>query len=246
VGQSGSGKTTIARLIIGTESPTGGSILFGQTRVERLRGQALHNYRKHVQYVFQDPFSALNPVHSVQYLLMRPLINYEQLNTSQARQRVRELLETVGLSPAEQFEGKLPHQLSGGQRQRVVVARALAPNPNIIIADEPISMLDVSIRAEILQLLDRLVRERHIAMLYITHDLLSARLLSDEILVLNHGQVVEQGPTSRVIRQPSDEYTRLLLEAIPRLDQTGDGLSGYIPTAEPTRPQVDMPILRQE
>lgn len=246
VGQSGSGKTTIARLITGTESPTSGSIRFGQTRVERLRGRTLHNYRKHVQYVFQDPFSALNPVHSVQYLLMRPLINYERLSTPQARQRVRELLETVGLSPAEQFENKLPHQLSGGQRQRVVVARALAPNPDIIIADEPISMLDVSIRAEILQLLDKLVRERRIAMLYITHDLLSARLLSDEILVLNHGRVVEQGPAIKVIRQPSDEYTRLLLEAIPRLDQTGDGLAGYVPTAEPTRLHVNTPVLPQE
>ncbi|EFH83587.1 ABC transporter ATP-binding protein [Ktedonobacter racemifer] len=222
VGQSGSGKTTIARLITGTESLTNGSILFGQTRVERLHGRELHRYRKHVQYVFQDPFSALNPVHSVQYLLMRPLINYERLNASQARQRVSELLETVGLSPAEQFEHKLPHQLSGGQRQRVVVARALAPDPDIIIADEPISMLDVSIRAEILQLLDKLVRERRIAMLYITHDLLSARLLSDEILVLNHGQVVEQGPATKVIRQPSDEYTRMLLEAIPRFNMASE------------------------
>src|SRR5579884_147012 len=242
VGQSGSGKTTIARLITGTESPTSGSIRFGQTRVERLRGRDLHDYRKHVQYVFQDPFSALNPVHSVQYLLMRPLMNYERLNSSQARQRVRELLETVGLSPAEQFEKKLPHQLSGGQRQRVVVARALAPDPDIIIADEPISMLDVSIRAEILQLLDKLVRERRIAMLYITHDLLSARLLSDEIMVLNHGQVVEQGSAERVIRQPSDEYTRLLLEAIPRLERSANGRVGYVPTSEPTRIHVNTPI----
>jgi peptide/nickel transport system ATP-binding protein len=226
VGQSGSGKTTIARLITGTESPNSGAIWFGKTRVDQLRGTALHNYRKHVQYVFQDPFSALNPVHPVQYLLMRPLMNYERLNASQARQRVRELLETVGLSPAEQFENKRPHQLSGGQRQRVVVARALAPNPDIIIADEPVSMLDVSIRAEILQLLDKLVRERRIAMLYITHDLLSARLLSDEILVLNHGQVVEQGPAKRVICQPFDEYTRLLLEAIPRFERPAKGRSG--------------------
>ncbi|GHO45953.1 ABC transporter ATP-binding protein [Ktedonospora formicarum] len=216
VGQSGSGKTTIARLITGTEAPSSGVIQFGETQVNRLRGGELRNYRKHVQYVFQDPFSALNPVHPIQYLLMRPLINYERLNASQARQRVRELLETVGLSPAEQFENKLPHQLSGGQRQRVVVARALAPDPDIIVADEPISMLDVSIRAEILQLLDKLIRERRIAMLYITHDLLSARLLSDEILVLNHGQVVEQGVATKVIRQPSDEYTRQLLEAIPQ------------------------------
>lgn len=242
VGQSGSGKTTIARLITGTEFLTSGAIWFGQTRVDQLRGGALRNYRKHVQYVFQDPFSALNPVHTIQYLLMRPLMNYERLNASRARQRVRELLETVGLSPPEQFEKKLPHQLSGGQRQRVVVARALAPNPDIIIADEPISMLDVSIRAEILQLLDKLVREHHIAMLYITHDLLSARLLSDEILVLNQGQVVEQGRAEKVIRHPSDEYTRLLLEAIPRLELSADGRSDYVPTIEPTRIHVDTPI----
>ncbi|MBO0791398.1 MAG: ABC transporter ATP-binding protein [Ktedonobacteraceae bacterium] len=223
VGQSGSGKTTIARLVTGTEYPDTGSIWFGKTQVNRLKGQKLYNYRKHIQYVFQDPFSALNPVHTIQYLLMRPLMNYGRLSTSQARQRVRELLETVGLFPAEQFEYKRPHQLSGGQRQRVVVARALAPDPDIIIADEPISMLDVSIRAEILQLLDQLVRERRIAMLYITHDLLSARLLSDEILVLNHGKVVEQGSAERVIRQPSDSYTRLLLEAIPRLERPAVG-----------------------
>ena len=143
-----------------------------------------------------------------------------------------ELLETVGLSPPEQFMNKNPHQLSGGQRQRVVVARALAPEPEIIIADEPISMLDVSIRAEILQLLDKLVRERRIAMLYITHDLLSARLLSDEILVLNQGKVVEQGPAKQIIMQPRDDYTRLLLEAIPKLEYGTQGAGGYVPTTE--------------
>ncbi|MBE3559297.1 MAG: ABC transporter ATP-binding protein [Ktedonobacteraceae bacterium] len=246
VGQSGSGKTTIARLITCIEYPDSGAIWFDKTRVDRLRGEALHDYWQHVQYVFQDPFSALNPVHTVQYLLMRPLMNYGRMSAAQARQRVRELLETVGLSPAEQFENKRPHQLSGGQNQRVVVARALAPNPDIIIADEPISMLDVSIRAEILQLLDKLVRDHQIAMLYITHDLLSARLLSDEILVLNKGQVVEQGPAKKVIRQPSDEYTRQLLEAIPRLEGAGDGRSGYISTIEPTAIHVDSPIIPQE
>ncbi|GCE22009.1 ABC transporter ATP-binding protein [Dictyobacter kobayashii] len=225
VGQSGSGKTTIARLITGTEHPSSGSIWFGKTQVNNVRGRALHDYRKHVQYVFQDPFSALNPAHTIQYLLMRPLLNYGRVNAARARQQVRDLLETVGLSPAEQFENKRPHQLSGGQRQRVVVARALAPDPDIIIADEPISMLDVSIRAEILQLLDKLVRERRIAMLYITHDLLSARLLSDEILVLHHGKVVEQGTAQNVIRHPSDEYTRLLLEAIPKLESLADSQS---------------------
>jgi peptide/nickel transport system ATP-binding protein len=235
VGQSGSGKSTIARLVTGIERPDTGEIWFGKTRVDKLDGGALHKYRSHVQYVFQDPFSALNPAHNVEYLLMRPLINYQHLSASEARKRSLELLETVGLSPAEQFMNKNPHQLSGGQRQRVVVARALAPQPQLIIADEPISMLDVSIRAEILQLLDKLVREHNIAMLYITHDLLSARLLSDDILVLNQGAVVEQGPASQVIREPHDAYTRLLLDAIPRLDYGTDGKGGYVPTTEPEK-----------
>jgi peptide/nickel transport system ATP-binding protein len=240
VGQSGSGKSTIARLVTGIEFPNSGEIIFGKTQVTKLRGKALHDYRRHVQYVFQDPFSALNPAHTLQYLLMRPLQNYMGLNAEKAQERVKELLEVVGLTPVEQFETKRPHQLSGGQRQRVVVARALAPEPDIIIADEPISMLDVSIRAEILQLLDKLVRERRIAMLYITHDLLSARLLSDEILVLNRGTVVEQGPATQVIRQPNDEYTRQLLEAIPKLNigEGPEGPSGYVPTPEPTKVHV--------
>jgi peptide/nickel transport system ATP-binding protein len=232
VGQSGSGKSTIARLVTGIEKPDSGSILFGNTRVEKLNGGDLHKYRGDVQYVFQDPFSALNPAHKLEYLLTRPLINYKKMNGAEAHKRAMELLETVGLSPPEQFMNKNPHQLSGGQRQRVVVARALAPEPDIIIADEPISMLDVSIRAEILQLLDKLVRERRIAMLYITHDLLSARLLSDEILVLNQGKVVEQGPAKQIIMQPHDHYTRLLLDAIPRLDYGKDGQGGYVPTAD--------------
>src|SRR5918912_1698245 len=228
VGQSGSGKTTIARLVTGIERPDSGEIWFADTRVDTLRGRRLRTYRSHVQYVFQDPFSALNPAHTIEYVLLRPLANYKRINGRQARAHVLDLLETVGLSPPEQFVNKNPHQLSGGQRQRVVVARALAPDPQLIIADEPTSMLDVSIRAEILQLLDKLVRERRIAMLYITHDLLSARLLSDEILVLNHGRVVEQGPASRVIREPRDVYTRLLLDAIPKLEHV-DRRSGYIP-----------------
>ncbi|MBN9389890.1 MAG: ABC transporter ATP-binding protein [Chloroflexi bacterium] len=219
VGQSGSGKSTIARLITGVEKPDSGEIRFGQTRVDKLGGGSLHKYRKEVQYVFQDPFSALNPASTIQDILVRPLVNYQRLKSGEAKAKVLELLETVGLSPAEQFVTKRPHQLSGGQRQRVVVARALAPEPSIIVADEPISMLDVSIRAEILQLLDKLVRERRIAMLYITHDLLSARLLSDEILVLHDGEVVERGPAKQIIMHPTDEYTHELLEAIPALQR---------------------------
>ncbi|TDD21661.1 ABC transporter ATP-binding protein [Kribbella turkmenica] len=216
VGQSGSGKTTIARLLTGVERPTSGTIRFKDTAVDQLGRRALRKYRRHVQLVFQDPFSALNPTRTVAYALSRPLRNHLGMNAAQARTRAAELLETVGLSPAEQYLDKLPHQLSGGQRQRVVIARALAPEPELLVADEPISMLDVSIRAEIVALLDKLVRDRGIAMLYITHDLLSARLLADEVMVLNHGVMVERGPTLEVIGQAKDPYTRTLLAAIPR------------------------------
>ena len=216
VGQSGSGKSTIAKLITGIERPTDGAIEFGDVRVDRLHGRALKAYRRNVQMVFQDPFSSLNPAVPVAYALGRPLVNYLGLRGQEQRQRVLELLESVGLTPVERYAAMLPHQLSGGQRQRVVIARALAPEPKILIADEPISMLDVSIRAELLQLLDGLVRDRQIAMLYITHDLLSARLIADDMLVLNRGRVVERGPVRDVIGQPTDAYTRLLLDSIPR------------------------------
>ncbi|WBB68565.1 ABC transporter ATP-binding protein [Micromonospora sp. WMMD812] len=220
VGQSGSGKSTLARIVTGVERPSAGEVRFtggagGELRVDRLRGRALREYRRHVQMVFQDPFSALNPTRTVAYALSRPLANFAGLRGDAARNRAAELLESVGLAPAGQFLDKLPHQLSGGQRQRVVTARALAPQPQVLIADEPISMLDVSIRAEILELLGDLVRDRRLAMLYITHDLLSARLLADEVLVLNQGVLVERGSTREVIGSARDEYTRLLLDAIP-------------------------------
>jgi peptide/nickel transport system ATP-binding protein len=216
VGQSGSGKTTIARLVTGVERPSEGTVRFRDVQVDRLRRRALRRYRRHVQLVFQDPFAALNPARTVGYALGRPLRNHLGMTGEQARTRSGELLEAVGLSPAEQYLDKLPGQLSGGQRQRVVIARALAPEPEILVADEPVSMLDVSIRAEIVELLDTLVRDRGIAMLYITHDLLSARLLADEVMVLHHGVLVERGPTLKVISEAEDPYTRKLLAAIPR------------------------------
>jgi oligopeptide/dipeptide ABC transporter ATP-binding protein len=213
VGQSGSGKSTIAKMLTGIERPDTGEITFGDVAVHRLRGRGLRRYRKDVQLVFQDPFAALNPVRTVRQTLVRPLRNHLGLSEKDARLRVESLVDTVGLSPS--FLDRYPHQLSGGQRQRVVVARALAPEPSILIADEPISMLDVSIRAEIVELLDGLVHERDLAMLYITHDLLSARLLADEVLVLNKGKVVEDGPTVEVIRHAQAPYTKLLLDALP-------------------------------
>jgi peptide/nickel transport system ATP-binding protein len=215
VGASGSGKSTLARLVTGLERPTSGEIWFGGTRVDRLRRGGLRRLRKHVQMVFQDPYAALNPLHTVGYTLSRPIINYLGLNDSAARAKVRELLVTTGLAPAEQFEDKLPHQLSGGQRQRVVIAHALASDPDVIIADEPVSMLDVSLRAGVLQLLGQLRAQRGVSLLYITHDLLSARAVTSQVLVLNQGRVVERGATAEVLRHPRDPYTQRLLAALP-------------------------------
>jgi len=220
VGQSGSGKSTIARLMLGMEKPDTGSITLtapgaAPVSVGSLHGARLRAYRATTQLVFQDPFSSLNPASTVAYTLSRPLRNYGGVARGEVRERTLALLEQVGLTPAERFIDKLPHQLSGGQRQRVVIARALAADPVVLIADEPVSMLDVSIRAEILELLKRLVADRGIAMLYITHDLLSARALADDVTVLEGGRVMEQGPASQVIDNATHPYTKELLAAIP-------------------------------
>jgi ABC-type oligopeptide transport system ATPase subunit len=214
VGASGSGKSTIAKMITGSERPTSGSIKFGELAVEGLHAGGLRKYHSRVQMVFQDPYAALNPLHTVEYTVMRPCQNFLRMPPARARQRVYELLETVGLTPPAQFAGKLPHQLSGGQRQRVVIARALACDPELIVADEPVSMLDVSLRADVLRLLASLRAKRGLSLLYITHDLLGARVISDEILVLNKGKVVEQGPTKQVLQHPKHEYTVQLLDAV--------------------------------
>ena len=219
VGQSGSGKSTLARMITGIDSPTEGRIVFhgpdGDQEVSSFRGRALRTYRSHVQMVFQDPYSALNPTKRLGQILERPLINYHGLKGDARRARVEELLETVALTPADRFVNRYAYELSGGQRQRVVIARALAVLPEVIVADEPISSLDVSIRAEILELLNDLVQDHDVGILYITHDLLSARMLADDVIVLNEGRVVEQGPALQVIRDPQDDYTRTLLDAVP-------------------------------
>ena len=214
VGASGSGKSTIAKMVTGSERPTTGSIRFGDVEVERLHTGGLRKYHTRVQMVFQDPYAALNPLHTVEYTVMRPCLNFLGMRPAQARQRVYELLEVVGLTPAAQYAAKLPHQLSGGQRQRVVIARALACDPELIVADEPVSMLDVSLRAGVLRLLANLREKRGLSLLYITHDLLGARVISDEILVLNKGKVVEQGETKHVLQHPQDEYTVQLLDAV--------------------------------
>lgn len=216
VGQSGSGKSTLAKMITGVERPTSGRIRFGDLDVTALRRRGLKRLHTDVQMVFQDPYAALNPLHTVEYTLTRPVVNFTGLRGADARRRVLELLDVVGLSPVEQFAAKLPHELSGGQRQRVVIARALASDPQVLIADEPVSMLDVSLRAGVLALLEDLRAGFGVSLLYITHDLLSARVVTDRIMVLHQGRVVESGETAQVLRFPKDEYTTRLLDSIPQ------------------------------
>jgi ABC-type oligopeptide transport system ATPase subunit len=215
VGQSGSGKSTVARIIAQLETPTSGRILLNDKPALR-RGAGLRAYRDEVQMVFQDPFASLNPFHSIAHHLARPIqLHGIATGKTAVRNKVYELLERVRLSPAADFADRRPHELSGGQRQRVAIARALAPEPSVVIADEPVSMLDVSIRLGILNLLARLQREENLAVLYITHDLATARHFSDEILVMFKGEVVERGPADEVILRPKAEFTKLLAAAAP-------------------------------
>ena len=216
VGESGSGKSTIARLLVRLYKPTAGTILLGDRDVARdRRRRALLAYRSQVQMIFQDPFGSLNPAKTIKHHLERPLRVHRVVPDDRVDRRVHELLETVGLVPPEQVAAKYPHQLSGGQRQRVAIARALAVEPTVLLADEPTSMLDVSIRIGILNLMLRLKEERRIAFLYVTHDLASARYVADDILVMYAGQIVEQGPIEEVLAEPLHPYTRLLVSAVP-------------------------------
>jgi len=215
VGESGSGKSTIARLVLRLEPADAGAIrLGGQDVLAREPRRASLAYRGRVQMVFQDPFGSLNAVHSVEHHLVRPLLLHRRVPPAGARARALELLHTVGLDPAEDFIDRRPYELSGGQRQRVAIARALAVEPELLVADEPTSMLDVSIRAGILALLAQLKRERGLGILLITHDLASARVLADRILVLFRGRVVEDGPSAAIVRAPAHPYTQALLASI--------------------------------
>jgi peptide/nickel transport system ATP-binding protein len=230
VGESGSGKTTIARLLSRMYDPTGGEMYFqGQpVNLKSRSSSALRAYRRNVQLIFQDPFGSLNPVHTVRYHLSGPLRIYGHARGKQDEtEQVLALLRRVSLQPAEQFIEKYPHQLSGGQRQRVAIARALAVRPKVLLADEPVSMLDVSIRLDILNLLLRLKDEEQLALLFITHDIASARYFAEETLVMYAGQMVEGGPSDDVIQQPRHPYTQLLISAAPDPDRRnidGEGL----------------------
>ena len=225
VGESGSGKSTVARLLAGQERLTSGEIRLDGKRVDPSTRREFRRYKSEVQLVFQDPFSSLNPVHTVRHHLERP-VRLHQSRTSRAAvaAEVDGLLEQVRLTPADQFTGKYPHELSGGQRQRVSFARALAARPTVLLADEPVSMLDVSIRLEMLSLLDDLRRRFQLALLYITHDIASARYFADDVLVMYAGQIVERGPAEELTQHPAHPYTQLLVASAPDPDNLGAGL----------------------
>jgi peptide/nickel transport system ATP-binding protein len=216
VGESGSGKSTVARMLARLYDPTAGEVIFDGRDIARVRSRRdTLQYRSEVQMIFQDPFGSLNPVKTVRHHLARPLVIHKRVPRSGVDERVQELLETVGLTPAANYLAKYPHELSGGQRQRVAIARALAVEPSVIVADEPISMLDVSIRIGILNLMLDLKEREQLAFLYVTHDLASARYVADTVLVMYAGQIVEQGPVEQVLQRPLHPYTQLLLASVP-------------------------------
>jgi peptide/nickel transport system ATP-binding protein len=217
VGESGSGKTTTIRMVARLIPVTGGEIFFrGKDVLKAEPRQASLEYRRRVQMIFQDPFASLNAVHTIEHHLARPLIIHKKTTGREALfEQVCQLLETVELKPAAEIARRYPHQLSGGQRQRVAIARALAVDPELILADEPISMLDVSIRMGVLNLIEQLKEERDISFVYITHDLASARYIGNKIMVMYAGHMVEGGESEAMMRNPSHPYTQLLLSAVP-------------------------------
>jgi peptide/nickel transport system ATP-binding protein len=226
VGESGSGKSTVARLLAGQERPTSGRILLDGAEVRPSERGSFRAYKRTVQMVFQDPFGSLNPVHTVRYHLERPVrLRRGGLDRKALEAELERILHQVRLTPPEQYLVKYPHELSGGQRQRVAIARALAANPRVLLADEPVSMLDVSIRLEVLDVIDALRRELELAVLYITHDIASARYFADEILVMYAGEIVERGPAEDVTQKPAHPYTRLLVASAPDPDALGAGSS---------------------
>jgi peptide/nickel transport system ATP-binding protein len=216
VGESGSGKSTTARLVVRLMPPTSGQIILdGNDVLKTEPRKASLDFRRRVQMIFQDPFGSLSPNHSIGYQLERPIIIHKRAEGKAIKERVYELLETAGLNPAREMADKFPFELSGGQRQRVSVARALAVEPEIILADEPISMLDVSIRMGVLNLMQRLKEEKGIGFLYITHDLASARYIGDRTMVMYAGHIIESGESTRLMENPQHPYTQLLLSAVP-------------------------------
>jgi len=219
VGESGSGKTTIGRSIVKLIPATSGQILWKGKDIRPLSDKEFRPLRREIQYIFQDPFGSLNPRMTVGAIVGEALeIHFRELGASERRDRVEALLKRVGLQP--EMTARYPHEFSGGQRQRIGIARALAVEPEFLICDEPVSALDVSVQAQIVNLLQDLQEELGLALLFIAHDLAVVEHISETVLVLHRGRIVESGQASEVLRDPQDPYTRELLSAVPRLERT--------------------------
>ena len=217
-GESGSGKTTIARLLMGIVAPTSGQVLYNGKNVAKMSRSERTEYRREIQPIFQDPFEGYNPFYKIDHIFTTPVTKFKLASSkTEGRKLIEGALESVGLRPDETL-GRFPHQLSGGQRQRAMVARALMLKPRIILADEPVSMVDASIRATILDSIRQLNRELGIAVVYITHDLTTAYQVAENIIILYRGSVAEAGSVEQVIKDPKHPYTQLLVESIPQPD----------------------------
>jgi len=222
VGESGSGKTTLARLLLGLIEPTAGTVVYNNRDLRSLKAAERRGFRRDVQAIFQDPYEVYNPFYRVDHVLTTPVRRFRLARTKAAgRLLIEEALHGVGLRP-EEILGRYPHQLSGGQRQRIMVARALLLRPRLIVADEPVSMVDASLRATILGSLQKLREELGISILYITHDLATAYQVADTILVLYRAAVAEAGDVELVVKDPRHPYTKLLIGSIPQVSTTRD------------------------
>ena len=215
VGESGSGKSTLARLVMALEAPSAGRVLFEGRDLQALSPTALRERRRHFQMVFQDPFSSLDPRMTIARSVAEPLEVLEHLGTAERRERAAAMLDAVGLNAAQDLD-KVPHEFSGGQRQRIAIARALVTHPKLIVADEPVSALDVSVQAQVLNLMQDLQQRFGLAYLFISHDLAVVERMADELLVLQAGRVVERGRPADVLRAPAHPYTQRLLAAVPQ------------------------------
>ncbi len=215
VGESGSGKTTTGRITAALLEPTAGTVSIAGVELRSLKRGELRRFRRRMQYSYQDPLSSLNPKMSIGEAIAEPVRYLSDAPKSALKPSVEAMLEKVGLSPAGLFYDRYPHELSGGQRQRVVIARALVVNPDYLVADEPVAMVDVSVRAQIMELLLRMRREMDLTLLLITHDLAVAKYMCERLSVMYLGQIVETGPNERIFSNPMHPYTQALLAAVP-------------------------------
>lgn len=248
VGESGSGKSTMANLMLGLETPTEGAVLYKGIDLRKISGQERRTFRREVQAIFQDPYGVYNSFYKVDHVLTTPIAKFKMAKSkTEEAEMIDRALRAVGLKPEETL-GRYPHQLSGGQRQRTMIARTLLLRPKVIVADEPVSMVDASLRVQILTNLLQLKEQFGISLIYITHDLATAYQISDHIIVLHRGVVVEEGDPEEVVKRPQHDYTKLLIGSIPIADPKrswGEGLedSNGRPndSLEPERARVSIP-----